>query len=309
VPCANTATDELCPSSRAAGLAANAPHPSTGRGSRRVLETMESNPVRPTSPVAPYQGGKRNLAARITRLIESVPHRTYAEPFVGMGGIFLRRRSRPKVEVINDISGDVSTLFRVLQRHYVAFIDELRFKLTSRAEFERLLRTDPTTLTDIERAERFLYLQRTAFGGKVTGRNFGVDARSSARFDITKLQSMLEEVHERLAPVTIERLPYGDFIRRYDTPATLFYLDPPYWDCERDYGDGVFGRQDFERLAAQLSGISGQFILSINATPGAREVFGRFNVMEVETTYSLGAGAAGRSKRVGELIVTSQSIG
>ncbi len=50
----------------------------------------------------------------------------------------------------------------------------LRFQLTTRSEFNRLVDTDPTTLTDLERAARFLYLQRTAFGGKISGRNFGV---------------------------------------------------------------------------------------------------------------------------------------
>lgn len=265
---------------------------------------MESNPVRPVRPVAPYLGGKRNLAGRLTKLIELVPHNTYAEPFVGMGGVFLRRRSRPRAEAINDISGDVATLFRILQRHYIAFLDMLKWQLSSRAEFERLVRTEPDTLTDLERAARFLYLQRTSFGSKVTGRNYGIDARSPSRFDMTKLQSMLEDVHERLAPVTIERLPYADFIRRYDTPETLFYLDPPYWDCETDYGEGVFGREDFERLADQLAAVAGRFILSVNATAGAREVFARFDCAEVQTTYTLATAATGKGKRVGELIVS-----
>jgi DNA adenine methylase len=82
----------------------------------------------------------------------------------------------------------------------------------------------------------------------------------------------------------IERLPYATFIARYDRPATLFYLDPPYWGCEDDYGD-TFRARRLRALAEQLAGIRGQFILSINDTPGAREVFGRFELEEVETTY------------------------
>lgn len=266
---------------------------------------MESNlvPVRPVSPAAPYIGGKRNLAARLVALIATVPHETYVEPFVGMGGVFLRRTSRARAEVINDISRDVSNLWRILQRHYVPFMDMLRWQLTSRAEFERLQAENPDALTDLERAARFLYLQRTAFGGKVNGRNFGVDRRSPGRFDVTKLEQILADIHERLAAVTIERLPYADLIRRYDGPGSLFYLDPPYWGCERDYGDGVFERADFERLAEQLSDIRGRFVLSINDTPGAREVFGRFTFDEVETTYTLSTAATGAGKRVGELIV------
>lgn len=47
--------------------------------------------VQPVSPAAPYLGGKRNLARRIVAMLRDIPHRTYVEPFVGMGGIFLRR--------------------------------------------------------------------------------------------------------------------------------------------------------------------------------------------------------------------------
>lgn len=254
-------------------------------------------------PPAPYIGGKRNLSKRLCAIIDATPHRTYAEPFVGMGGVFLKRTRPAPVEVINDISRDVVTLFRILQRHYLAFMDELKWRYTSRAEFERLNQVDPSTLTDLERAARFLYLQRTAFGGKVNGRNFGVDRRQPGRFNMNTLEPLLEQLHERLAPVTIEQLPYGDFIRRYDGPETLFFLDPPYWDCEDDYGAGVFERADFQRLADQLGDIEGQFVLTINATPGAREVFGRFELEEIGTTYSIGTAAAGAGKKVTELIV------
>jgi len=256
-------------------------------------------------PVAGYIGGKRNLAKRLTRMIERIDHTTYAEPFVGMGGIFLRRTSRPKAEVINDISGDVVTLFRILQEHYPYFIDMLKWRLTSRADFERLMSVDPESLTDLQRAARFLYLQRLAFGGKVAGRTFGVDPSSPARFDVTKLEPMLADVHERLAGVIIERLPYDAFIERYDRPGTLFYLDPPYWNCETDYGAGVFSREDFARLAEQLTGIKGKFLLSLNDTPGVRQTFAPFPMIKVETSYSISTRAAGRAKPVGELIITN----
>ncbi len=134
----------------------------------------EFTPVRPVSTPAPYLGGKRALAPKIVERINRVPHKLYVEVFVGMGGVFFKRDNQPPAEVINDKSGEVVNLFRILQRHYVAFMDHLRYQLTSRKEFERLVKTDPTTLTDLERAARFLYLQRTAYGGKVTGQNFGV---------------------------------------------------------------------------------------------------------------------------------------
>ncbi|MBB4041991.1 DNA adenine methylase [Microvirga flocculans] len=243
--------------------------------------------VAPARPAAAYIGGKKQLSARLIELIERVPHKTYAEPFVGMGGVFLRRGFAPKAEVINDVSGDVTTFFRILQRHYVPFMEMLRYQLASRKEFERLAATDPTTLTDLERAARFLYLQRTAYGGKVRGRNFGVSAGMPARFDVTKLAPLLEEVHERLAGVVIECLPYGEFIERYDGAETLFYLDPPYFGSEDDYGKGVFGREDFNRLAAQLRGIKGMAIVSLNDAPEVRAAFEGFDWEEVGLTYTV----------------------
>lgn len=261
---------------------------------------MESTTL-PVKPAAPYMGGKRRLAERVIARIAAVPHEAYVEPFVGMGGVFLRRPFRAKAEVINDISRDVATLFRVLQRHYVPLMDMLRWQLTSRAEFERLKDAMPDTLTDLERAARFLYLQRTAFGGKVTGQNFGVSVSTSARFDVSKLGSMLEDIHERLAGVVIECLPFAKLISTYDRPGTLFYLDPPYWDCETDYGDGVFSKADFTFMAAQLASIKGRFILSLNDTAEVRGIFKRFNIEAVETNYSLNGA---KQAKAAEVIIT-----
>lgn len=252
---------------------------------------------------APYIGGKRNLAKRLCATIDATPHRTYAEPFVGMGGIFLRRSSRPVAEVINDLSSDVANLFRIAKRHYEPLVDELQWMPASREEFERLKRLDPTTLTDIERAARFLYLQRLSFGGKVVGRTFGVSRGAASRFDLSKLRADLARLRDRLERVVVEQLPFADLIRRYDSEATLFYLDPPYWGSESDYGADAFGRDDFGQLANQLAGIAGKFILSINATPGSREVFSRFHVEDVDTTWTIGTANPAGAKRVTELVI------
>lgn len=259
-------------------------------------------PVQPCSPAAAWIGGKRNLARRLTALIAQIPHDTYAEAFVGMGGIFLRRESRPRCEVINDWSEDVSTFFRVLQRHYIAFLDMLRFQVTSRARFEHLVSTDPATLTDLERSARFIYLQRLAFGGKVRGRHFGVTLTQSARFDVTKLGPILEAIHERLAGVVIERLPWQTFLQRYDRPGTLFYLDPPYFESEDDYGKELFDRSQFTEMAELLATLQGRFILSINDHPEIRRIFAAFDFQEVETTYSVALKAS--ASKAGELIIT-----
>lgn len=269
---------------------------------RRIPAASGLEAVSPVKPLAPYIGGKRSLAKRLIALINRTEHTTYAEVFVGMGGIFLRRTHRPKAEVINDWSEDVSTFFRVIQHHYVAFLDMLRFQVTSRAGFEKLAALDPASLTDLQRSARFLYLQRLAFGGKVNGRGFGVDPAKPARFDVTTMGPLIEAVHERLAGVVIERLPWADFIRRYDRPGTLFYLDPPYYGCETDYGRDMFDRSEFEQMAETLRGLQGKFILSLNDHPEVRRIFAGFDMQVEELNYFIGGG--GKVKPVKELVIT-----
>ena len=260
-------------------------------------------------PVAPYLGGKRNLARRICSMIDSAPHSTYAEPFVGMGGVFLRRQSRPRAEFINDRSRDVYNLFRMLQEHYVAFLDVMRFQITTQAGFERLAAVEPETLTDLQRAARFLYLQRCAFGGKPSGRNFGVSIDRPGRFNITTLEPDLEALHERLAGVTVMNLDWREFIDRLDREGTLFYLDPPYWGCEDDYGKGIFGRDQFAELAARLAALKGSFILSLNDLPEVRETFAGFRTERVETTYGVSRSPTAKGEVRGELLIIGGGSG
>src|SRR3989338_7302047 len=186
-------------------------------------------PVPPAEPAAPWIGGKRHLARRICGLIAATPHAAYVEPFVGMGGGFLRRAQRPASEGMNDIPGEVANLFRILQRHPAALFRELTWRPAVRSEVDRMKGARPQDMTDVERAARFLYLQRLAFGGRVKGRSFGVDTVNGHNFDIRRIEPRLRRLHDRLAGVIIENLDWEDCLRVYDRDGTLFYLDPPYW--------------------------------------------------------------------------------
>jgi len=74
----------------------------------------------------------------------------------------------------------------------------------------------------------------------------------------------------------------------FDRPETFFYLDPPYYDCQNYYGDGIFSREDFAKLNGILKTLKGKFILSINDHPQTREIFKGFKTARVKTQYSFG---------------------
>jgi len=169
--------------------------------------------VRAAAPVAPWLGGKSKLHRKIIEKIDTIPHKTYVEPFVGVGGVFLRRRFQPQLEVANDLNGKIINLFRILQRHYPQLIEVMRFQTTSRREFERLCDQPSEHLTDLERAARFLYLQRLAFGGQVKG-VFGVAPTSGPRFCLSRMGPILDAAHQRLEGVVFESHDWFELIPR-----------------------------------------------------------------------------------------------
>lgn len=236
-----------------------------------------------TPPLSGWLGGKSQLSKVI---IPKIPeHTCYVEPFAGAAWVFWKKEES-KVEVLNDINKELITLYRVIQNHLEEFIRYFKWSLISRDEFYRLKTLPPDCLTDIQRAARFYYLQRNAFGGKIEGCNFGYATTKSSRLNLLRIEEELSAAHIRLARVYIECLEYEDVIKRYDKPHTFFYIDPPYFDCETMYGKEIFSKNDFQNLADILGNIQGKFILSLNDRPEIREIFAKFKIEEVNVKYT-----------------------
>ncbi|MDR2017285.1 MAG: DNA adenine methylase [Syntrophobacterales bacterium] len=245
-----------------------------------------------------YLGGKSLLSKKIIPLIPE--HTCYCEVFAGAAWM-LFRKEESKVEIINDINSDLVALYRVIKNHLEEFIRYLKWILVARDEFERFKKEAPESLTDIQRAVRFYYLQRNSYGGKVAGQTFNIATTRPPTLNLLRIEEDLSMAHLRLSRVYIENLPYQRIIERFNKPETFFYIDPPYFNCENHYGKDIFGRDDFSALADILSRISGKFIMSINDTPEIRELFRRFRILEVETRY-LAAGSS-KQKKVTELLI------
>jgi len=179
-----------------------------------------------------WLGGKSRLADQIIHKIP--PHVCYCEVFCGGAHVFFSKR-QSKVEVINDINSDLVNLYRVAQNHLEEFVRQFKFMLVSRDQFERYQKTAPETLTDIQRAVRFYYTIKTAFGAKVTGQSYGYSCTRPSNFNLLRVEEDLSAAHIRLSRVNIENLPYENVIKKYDSPDTFFYLDPPYYNCETDW--------------------------------------------------------------------------
>lgn len=248
-------------------------------------------------PVIPWIGGKRRLAKHILPLFPD--HTCYVEPFAGGAALFFLK-DISKVEVLNDINLDLVTLYRVIQHHLEEFLRQFKWALSSRKIFEWLQDTPPETLTDIQRAARFFYLQKLAFGGKVRGQSFGTATTSPPRLNLLRLEEELSQAHLRLARVCIEHLNWLACIEKYDREHTLFYVDPPYWGTE---GYGVdFPLELYSQIAGMARSIKGKMIISVNDIPEMREAFTGLKMETVGIDYSLGS-KSGKSASRKELII------
>jgi DNA adenine methylase len=259
---------------------------------------FDRNEAAPKKSFLSWVGGKSQLSEKIIPLMPD--HRCYCEVFAGAAWV-LFKKPESKSEVINDINVDLVTLYRVIQHHLEEFVRYFKWVLVSRDEFERLKRVDPTTLTDIQRSARFYYLIRMRFSSNLNSPSMGVATTRGPRLNLLRIEEELSAAHLRLSSVYIENLHFTKLIDRYDRPHTFFYIDPPYYNCENHYGKGIFGRSDFNVLAARLAQLKGKFIMSINDTPEVRKIFGEFKIREVTTRYTVGN--AKKSDAVTELLV------
>jgi|SRR5579872_6440315 len=252
--------------------------------------------TRMIGPLA-YIGGKHRIAKKIIEIFPE--HRTYVEPFAGGAQVFFSKEPST-VEVLNDLDGDIVNFFRVCQQHYEELLRYLKFIVKSRTWFALFDAESPASLTDIQRAARFFYLQKNAFAGLVRQRRYNYAVAGPPSFNPGSLPTLFENAHRRLQRVQIENLPYQEIIRRFDREPTLFYLDPPYHG-RRLYRFN-FSDSDFRELAETLRHIRGKFVLSINDIPEIRELFRGFKLNEIALHYTAQRLAG---KRFPELLITN----
>lgn len=247
------------------------------------------------TPLVPWIGGKRRLAAELLPMFPL--HSCYVEAFAGAAALFFYK-SPAEVEVLNDINGELVNLYRVVKHHLEELYKQFKWALTSRQNWDWLQSTPTETLTDVQRAARFLYLQKLAFGGKVADQSFGSHHSKRPSFSIYRLEQDLADAHFRLHNTYIEHLPWDKVVTKYDSPSTLHYLDPPYWQTE---GYGVeFGFHHYEAMATLAKEVEGAMIISINDHPDIRQAFEGLHMRQVGITYTVGGGAGSDAQ---ELII------
>ena len=245
-----------------------------------------------TQPIK-WHGGKYYLRKWIISLMP--PHLHYVEPFFGGGGILLARdpardwmagegeklvaAQRGCSEVVNDLHGELTNFWKVLQNaeDFTSFRQRVELTPFSEVEFKEALATsrktsstEDTSETRVARAVLFFVLARQSRQGLMT--DFATLSRNRTRGRINEQVNAwlgvvegLPDVHKRLRDVLILQQDACDVIRRQDGPSTLFYCDPPYvHETRSTTGEYAFEMTEDQHrtLLDILAGIKGRFMLS-----------------------------------------------
>ena len=267
------------------------------------------------APVVKWVGGKRQLLPQILPLI---PKRmtAYCEPFLGGGAVLFALQ--PKRVLVNDLNQDLITVYRVIKEDADALIEHLSRHENTPEYFYRIRDLDRdkeayAAMSDVEKASRLLYLNKTCYNGL-----FRVNASGAfnSPYGHYRRPNIVNEQTIRgvsryfnscdipffsgdFASV-LEQVPKGGFV----------YLDPPY-DPVSDtasftgYNRGGFGREEQVRLKECCDALTARgvkFLLSNSATPFIRELYGSYRVSIVQARRAVNS-VASRRGAIEEVLV------
>lgn len=220
-------------------------------------------------PLISYYGGKQRMASKIVPLLPR--HTVYVEPFCG-GATILFAKDKPPItnqsnyrEVINDLNGNLVTLYRVAIEQPEALELKIKATLHSRRDYKRAcaIYKNPDEYDDLTVAWATYVSFMQSFGNVAGGGwQTGVKTRNLAATWHNRKLDVKQRI-ERLADVHIEQRDALDVIKAWDSPQTLFYCDPPYPDTDQDrriYSG--YTQADFEALIDTLANCKGSFVLS-----------------------------------------------
>jgi DNA adenine methylase len=250
------------------------------------------NPIR-------YIGAKAALAPKLAAMLP--PHQVYVEVFGGAAHLLFRKQRSP-IEVYNDLDGRLANLFHVLRDHFDDLAARLRWTLYARSAHAAWRRIGPSG-DPIEDALRIFYLLLSSMAGDPSSSWAHSRLRSHAR-EYEKAKALLHQVAARFQGVAIEQRDFREIIPRWDGPDTVFFCDPPYYGVAGSQF-WRFSEKDHADLAALLTGIEGEALVTYYDHPQIRSLYRGWHITEHHRPRR-GAAIWGRSTGpVCELIITS----
>ena len=218
--------------------------------------------------------------------------KTYIEPFVGAGAIYLYLDLDPDEvkSIINDKDPQIAQAWRIIKSNpSINNID--KFKNVSVSQVQSFVNKSHSN--PVDKLAKIIYDLCATFGGKGQGNKIYKNPNIE-----TKLRKM-PQYAEYMKNTTVLNSNWKAAIR--DSPNTFIYLDPPYEKSKGLYKEAVV---DFEDMAKYLRHLKSKWLLSVNDSSETRRIFSAFKIRGICVKGGTGPTAIGTKDRR-ELLVSN----
>lgn len=271
------------------------------------------------SPFLKWVGGKRQLVPRIKNIIPITTTRL-VEPFMGGAAVFFA--TSHKTGWLNDVNPELVNCYQVVRDKPEALIQSLSGHIYEKTYYLNIRALDRgegglAALSDIERASRFIYLNRTGFNGMYRVNAKGQFNVPFGRYTNPRICDAdgIYACSAHLHRCQISCLDFESVLAEATTDDFI-YLDPPYIPLSdtayfTSYSDAGFNMSDQKRLAEavkQLDRRGVAFALSNSHCAEVEALYAGFQFHQVEAARNINAKADGRQP-VGEYIITNLAQG
>jgi DNA adenine methylase len=256
-----------------------------------------------------WAGSKRRIIPRL-RNLSALRNRTYVEPFCGSAALFFA--AEPPKAFLSDLNSSLIESFHVVRDKPKEIYREFALLPVSHDAYYRI-RTEYNRggLTLLQRAARFLYLNRYCFNGLWrTNRAGEFNVPFGGIASQPPPSSFIANCSKALSRANIESSDFRPALERHSGGNCFFFVDPPYFThgarTFREYGPTTFSWSDFQDLAAQLHRLytQGHIALVYCDTPEVRALFRGWQISPVDVVRNVG-GFASRRKTQTEILITN----
>jgi DNA adenine methylase len=258
-----------------------------------------------------WAGGKRQL---INILLKNIPsqYNMYLEPFVGAGALLFALS--PKHAIVSDINPEIINAYLVIKNNVKTLISSLRKHINTENYFYRIRSKDPKRLSQVQRASRFIYLNRTCFNGLYRENSKGEfnvpfgNYKKPKILDKENLVTVSDYLNSNKIKIlcrdykkTVSLAKQGDFV----------YFDPPYHPFNATssftkYSKGDFTEKDqieLSQIFRELDNKGCYVMLSNSNTKFIRNLYRGYNIRSIAANRAINCKAERRGKGLYEVLV------
>ena len=273
---------------------------------------LEKIYISETLPIVKWAGGKRQLIADLKNNLPKKFNR-YFEPFIGGGALFFN--IQPKNAYISDINPELINLYQVIKNNAYELIEDLKQHKNTEEYFYEIRNIDRNSKykkwSDIQKASRFIYMNRTCFNGLYR-------VNSKGEFNVPYGKYSNPRILDEVNLLNCSQLFQNTEIRHSDFSEILnnvqkgdfVYFDPPYAPLNETSSFTSYTKEGFgedmqvklKELCDELDNMGVHFMLSNSDTKGINKLYKNYEIKKVFASRAINSVASKRGK-ISEVLV------